>query len=268
MKNPYFELHKEFREAGARVLISSGQACVLYGIAAFSKDGDWIIEESEKSCDAVRTVLAAKNASYRLGAPLDPQWLKNGWTSHFEYRDGELRVRVDFCSRPPRVADIKELWNNAIRKHDVELVDVQDLIMLKQTRRTRDYAVIGALAEAIGLQGNIPEVAIAYLQDYTLLNNAVHRWPSIAAKSSRQAVRLIVAGATRADIVNALAQEQDSLISSDQARIDQMLSATADYQQQFAELSRQWKASSALLDCQHLELKSIAHQFLHGSFHG
>jgi hypothetical protein len=29
MKNPNFELHKEFRAAGAKVLMSSGQACVL-----------------------------------------------------------------------------------------------------------------------------------------------------------------------------------------------------------------------------------------------
>ena len=42
MQNPYLKLHKEFRAAGAEVLISSGQACVVFGIAAFSKDGDWI----------------------------------------------------------------------------------------------------------------------------------------------------------------------------------------------------------------------------------
>ena len=43
MENPYFALHREFREAGADVLISSGQACVVFGIAAFSRDGDWVI---------------------------------------------------------------------------------------------------------------------------------------------------------------------------------------------------------------------------------
>ena len=48
MKNPYFELHKEFKSIGANVLMSSGQACVLFGIATFSKDGDWVIEETEK----------------------------------------------------------------------------------------------------------------------------------------------------------------------------------------------------------------------------
>jgi hypothetical protein len=60
MKNPYEELHREFVHAGARVMLSSGQACVMYGIAAFSKDGDWIIEESEESCRAVLSVLEEK----------------------------------------------------------------------------------------------------------------------------------------------------------------------------------------------------------------
>jgi len=39
VNNPYQELHHEFVKAGAQVLLSSGQACVMYGIAAFSKDG-------------------------------------------------------------------------------------------------------------------------------------------------------------------------------------------------------------------------------------
>jgi hypothetical protein len=53
MDNPYISLHEEFRAAGAEVLLSSGQACVMFGIAAFSKDGDWIVRETEASCSAV-----------------------------------------------------------------------------------------------------------------------------------------------------------------------------------------------------------------------
>ena len=37
MENPFLKLHKEFRNAGADVLLSSGQACVVFGIASFSK---------------------------------------------------------------------------------------------------------------------------------------------------------------------------------------------------------------------------------------
>ena len=94
MENPYFELHRKFRQAGAKVLLSSGQACVAFGVAAFSKDGDWVIREEQPSCDAVLAVLAAEGAAYRLGAPLDPQWLALGLTSHFEYQSREgTRIR-------------------------------------------------------------------------------------------------------------------------------------------------------------------------------
>jgi len=55
------------------VLLRAGQACVVYGIAAFSKDGDWIIRETERSCAAVLKVLGEHGAAYRLGVPLDEQ---------------------------------------------------------------------------------------------------------------------------------------------------------------------------------------------------
>ena len=261
MKNPYIELHKEFRNAGAKVLISSGQACVLYGIAAFSKDGDWIIDESAESCGAVLKVLSIKNASYRLGAPLDPIWLKKGLTSHFEYEENGIRIRTDFCSRPPRISDINQLWSRAVSKKSIEIIDVYDLIRVKQTRLLRDYAIIGALAEAIGLNGSVPELAIEYLQDYMLLCKSIERWPDAAARSSRPAVQLILCHASRQEIVNALAQEQDTLISADQARIGTMLTASSRYQEKFMEVSKGWKQGGANLYQQHSDLLNAAREF-------
>jgi hypothetical protein len=100
MRNPYLELHREFRAAGAEMLVSSGQACVLYGIAAFSRDGDWVIREDAASCNAALGVLARRDAQYRLGAPLDVAWLHHGWTAslwararRFTERFPQLRQR-------------------------------------------------------------------------------------------------------------------------------------------------------------------------------
>jgi len=62
MENPFIQLHREFRAAGAKTLISSGQACVLYGISAFSKDGDWIVETiREYSADLQKRFVELKN---------------------------------------------------------------------------------------------------------------------------------------------------------------------------------------------------------------
>jgi len=173
MKNPYIELHNEFRKAGADVLLSSGQACVVFGIAAFSKDGDWIVRETEVSCAAILDVLKQHGAQYRLGVPLHPAWLKLGLTSHFEFlTDSGFRMRTYFCSRPPRVHDLERMWKRAMRIENIDVIDVESLVQLKQTRRLRDYSIIGALAEVAGLEGNSPELALTYLQDYELLSRA------------------------------------------------------------------------------------------------
>ena len=43
---------------------------VFYRIALMSKDGDWVLRETENACRHVRDVLAAHGARYRPGAPL------------------------------------------------------------------------------------------------------------------------------------------------------------------------------------------------------
>ena len=262
MYNPYFELHKEFKAAGARILLSSGQACVLLGIAAFSKDGDWIIHEDEDSLRAVLAVLNGKCASYRLGAPLDLKFLSAGWTSHFEFFREELRVRVDFVSRPPRISDPAMLWGKAAARNGIDLVDIEDLLLLKQTRRPRDYAVIGALAEVCGFNENIPFIALRFLQDYDLLKIAVGRWPDEAASVDRKAVRLLLSGASRHEVVAALAIEQDERIEADNQRINASLSKTEPYQRAFSQRSATWRRMGTPLIEQHEELLQLANRHL------
>jgi hypothetical protein len=262
MINPYRDLHREFTEAGAKLLLSSGQACVMYGIAAFSKDGDWIIEESEDSCRAVLAVLERKDAEYRLGAPLDVRWLSKGWTSHFEYRSEGLRIRVDFCSRPPRVPEMKNVWDRAVRMHGIDIVDVETLIQIKQTRRVRDYSVIGALAEVAGCKENIPEIALEYLQDYDLLKKTVIGWPEKAKQCSREAVKLLAAGKGRTEVITALALEQDGKIQEDEARVRRMDESSRGFQEDFAGLKRTWEKRGRPLSKQHEQLIEIASSLL------
>ena len=263
MKNPYFELHKEFKSAGANVLMSSGQACVLFGIATFSKDGDWIVEEKEDSCKKVLHVLSKKKAGYRLGVPLDIRWLAKEWTSHFEYfLDDGFRMRVDFCSRPPRVHDISSLWLNAGTKKDIHIVDIESLIALKQTRRIRDYNIIGTLAEVSGFNQGQKEIALNYLQDYELLKKAVEKWPESAKKCNRKAVQTIVNGKPRRETIIALAIEQDKKIQSDEERITQKKEKSKEYQKRFFLLSKKWKSSNVPLLNQHDELINEALDYL------
>jgi hypothetical protein len=263
MDNPYIELHREFRAAGAEVLLSSGQACVVFGIAAFSKDGDWIVRETEATCAAILDVLGRHGAQYRLGAPLHPAWLRVGLTSHFEFpTTSQFRMRTDFCSRPPRVPDIEGIWKRAVRIEDIDVVDVESLVRLKQTRRLRDYSVVGALAEVAGLGENAPELALGYLQDYVLLARAVQRWPHEAAACDREAVQLLLKHAPRREVVAALAIEQDASMQADQQRIDAWQERIGDYARDFARLRAGWRRTAAPLAQQHRELAAVAQQLL------
>ncbi len=241
------------------MLICSGQACVLYGIADFSKDGDWIVREDTRSCRAVVDVLAAKKARYRLGAPLDVRWLKEGWTSHFEYKTGTgFRCRVDFFSRPPRILDVDAMWQHAIHDGDVSILDIEDLIKMKRTQRLKDYPIIGALAEVGGLEIGEPRIALNYLQDFDLLKDAVTTWPDAAAACRRNAVQLICAAADRAAVVNAIAQEQDQHIQEDRSRLQRMKDIQGDYPDIFRQAQKRWIVDGTDLNAQHTELVALA----------
>ena len=148
--NPYIDLTREFNQGGFRAIVSSGQAVVLHRLSISSKDGDWIVREADEALAHIRSVLALHGARYRFGAPLDVRWLRDGWSSHFEFMASGLRIRTDFVTRPPRLSadDLAALWAEQANA-DIPVVDPRRLVLLKMTGRERDYAVIGELARLL-----------------------------------------------------------------------------------------------------------------------
>jgi hypothetical protein len=86
-------------------------------------------------------VLERHEARYRFGAPLGCCWLAGGWSSHLEFRAGELRVRTDFVTRPPRIAPAKlsQMWLDAERNQD-PVIGLEPLAAIKLTNREKDSA--------------------------------------------------------------------------------------------------------------------------------
>jgi len=109
----YLDLTRELNAGRLRAIVCSGPAVVLLRLAIASKDGDWILREDQEALDHVLTVLEAHGARYRFGAPLDLRWRQHGWSSHFHFQFGDLRVRTDFFTRPPRVSagELTGLWS-------------------------------------------------------------------------------------------------------------------------------------------------------------
>ena len=61
----YLALTREFNEGALRAILSSGQAVVLHRLAVMSKDGHWILRESEDALAHVLGVLERHGARYR-----------------------------------------------------------------------------------------------------------------------------------------------------------------------------------------------------------
>lgn len=223
LPNPYFELTRELNADGRIVALASGQAVVYYRLAMMSKDGDWILRETEDACRRVLEVLTRRGARYRPSAPLDVRWLAGGWSSHLEFFDPEgRRIRCDFVSRPPRVSGqaLERLFADEGGQGPA-VVGVESLIRMKRTQRAKDYPVIGELARRLPPQ---EEIELTTDPDRILELAQEH-----GESSSRPAVLKARRGEGRRAVVVALAEEIDDLQLEDQARVRAYARAAAPY---------------------------------------
>ena len=228
MSNVYFDLTREFNREGVVAALASGQAVVYYRLAMMSKDGDWILRESDDACRRVLDVLHGHGARYRPGAPLDPRWLRGGWSSHLEFLDERRRrVRCDFFTRPPRVtaSALHQLFADPSPADGLLVVEIESLIKMKQTQRAKDYPVVGELARLLS-----PEREIELTTDPDRILDLA---PSLGARSSRSAVRAAITGLGREEVVVALAREMDAMQNEDRTRVARYLAAAATYLEAF-----------------------------------
>lgn len=226
MANIYFSLTREFNAEGPIAAIASGQAVVYYRIAVMSKDGDWILKESREACERVLSVLSSKGAHYRPGAPLDTRWLAGGWSSHFEFADERnRRIRCDFFSRPPRVSEnaLQELFSGdqPDKTNWLLVVDLESLILMKQTQRAKDYPTVGELARQL-----TPERELELTTDP---DRILALAPRFGETSTRPCVEAALAGKRREDVVAILAREADRLQHLDRERLLRYQRASREY---------------------------------------
>lgn len=251
--NFYFELTRAFN-AGERIaVLASGQAVVYYRLAMMSKDGDWILRETAEACEHVLHVLAERGARYRPGAPLDPRWLRGGWSSHFELFDEEnRRLRCDFFSRPPRLSasDLEALFSSPSPPGELPVVDIDSLIRMKQTQRAKDYPIIGELARLLPAER---ELELTTDPDRILELASAH-----GAGIDRPAVAKARAGDGRLAVVLALAEEIDRLQQQDRTRLERYEAASRDYHAAFRALGRE----ALTLPDGHLKICELARRLL------
>ena len=228
MENVYFALTEEFNRSGRIAVLGSGQAVVWHRLAIMSKDGDWILRETEAACARALSVLGERGARYRLGAPLDVDWLAGGWSSHFEFFDQRRRrMRCDFFSRPPRLSseEVEALFTDPGQP---PVVGLDALVRMKQSQRAKDYAVIGELARRLPAER---ELALTTDPDRILALAPLH------PGSERPAARAARTG-DRLAVVRAVAEEVDELQRRDRDRLAAYEKAAEPYLAAVARLDR------------------------------
>lgn len=230
----YTELTREFNSGRLRAVICSGQAVVLHRVAIMSKDGDWILREDQEALQHVLEVLESHGARYRFGAPLDLAWMRGGWSSHFEFQSGPIRVRTDFFTRPPRISteQLAALWEQPPMT-DPPFIDAVLLAQMKLTDRERDYAVIGELARIM------PEPAdqLRYSRSARDLIELSNDHPELmnALVAERPLLRLLGAGRERVEVE--LDAERRAAMRANEERLSAYRGAAAGWATRWRELS-------------------------------
>lgn len=148
---PYAELETFFtglvttaQSRGITCAITSGMACVHFGVAATTKDCDVLCAAANS--DDFRELIAETGLrgllpNYRgnISPPLDARWMRGGWTSHFTWKTKPEETCLDIFGIAPRgsspwEAEIQHIYAS---RHTVA--------EMKLTNREKDWPFITAL---------------------------------------------------------------------------------------------------------------------------
>ena len=129
---------------GGVCAITSGMACVQYGVASATKDCDLLcaVDSAGQLLNVLRvTSLYGVGCAYRghLTPPLDPRWLRGGWTSHFHWDLGDAAAYLDVFGVAPRASSF---W---ITEAARTLTGMRIVAELKRTDRPKDWPFATAL---------------------------------------------------------------------------------------------------------------------------
>jgi hypothetical protein len=161
------------RAAGIPFAITSGMACIRYGLQQTTKDSDWIVPVAELPrlrglLEQCERRLPAWVVQYRpiFGAPFEPAWMAGGWSTHIFIRTtgGGPDHHLDFFCRPPRAP----AWR--CDQEEPDFADRDTVTRMKKTDRDKDWPVVGGLAAQAFARGEPP--AVLHLRDVSVLRRA------------------------------------------------------------------------------------------------
>ncbi|MBK7874555.1 MAG: hypothetical protein IPJ77_02180 [Planctomycetes bacterium] len=253
----YLELTREFNAGRLRAIVCSGQAAVLHKLAIASKDGDWILREDEEALRHVLGVLGRRGARYRFGAPLDVDWMRGGWSAHFEFPADGVRVRTDFFTRPPRVstAELARAWREQ-EGRDPPFTDARILAEMKKTDREKDYPFIGELARLM----TDPRDQLRYSRSPNDLLELARLHPALVRELAAERPLLARISEGRRALAEAIQFEMLDFMEANEQRIRTYLRASEAWKRAWPELERELAALE--LQAAHARVLERARQLL------
>lgn len=233
-------LRAELRKSGIRMALTSGQACVHYGIQQTTKDSDWIVQPED--IERLRQFLASwdcgdrQRAGYRsiCGAPLDAAYLYYGWTSHLTIVERATGVehRVDIFGKPPRVQRME------VDPHDRDIAARHVVAQMKKTDRDKDWPIVFSLGRQLLEKGD--SRGVLHVQDAQSLIDA---WPKVSADEQGELVRqrplLAMIENSPERLRRAIAIERTIWVAVNQARY-------SCYQLAWKQFYRRWRGESGM----------------------
>jgi hypothetical protein len=140
----YKGLVSKARARGVTCAITSGMACVAFGVAEATGDCDLLCSPDEAGTFFKLLTTTALNGalpSYRgnLTAPLDSRWLRGGWTSHFLWPCVDGAAFLDIFGVAPRATS---LWETEFQG---PYAGLQTVAEMKRTDREKDWPYATAL---------------------------------------------------------------------------------------------------------------------------
>lgn len=185
------------RNQGVNCAITSGMACVAFGVAQATKDCDLLCapEAAERLFPLLcETEFAGVLPHYRghLSPPLDARWLRGGWTSHFVWKAG-AEAYLDVFGLAPRASSPWEAELHGLYAGPHTVAE------MKRTDRAKDWPLATALGVKL-LEAGDPRGWL-HLFDYEVLIQTVERVPCPANLiTQRPVLGLLVARDKRLEV--------------------------------------------------------------------
>ena len=194
----YEGLVSRARSRGITCGITSGMACVAFGVAQATKDCD-LLCAADAAGELFKVLgeasLGGQTPTYRgpLTPPLDSRWLRGGWTSHFVWDTPGVEAYLDIFGVAPRGSSPweAELQGCCTGPHTVA--------EMKRTNRERDWPVATALGVKL-LEAGDPRGWLHLFNYHVLVQTVRKLRPPAAMIALRPALALLAEADERLEL--------------------------------------------------------------------